>query len=52
LPSNNPFNPDPKAVVHFDDETRDEMMIGFSDVTVPASADPKNLFCTRNAVGD
>jgi hypothetical protein len=50
--SNNPFNPDHKAVVHFDDQTRDKMMIGFSHVTVPASADPKNLFCTRHAVGD
>jgi len=49
---NNPFNPDPKAVVHFGDQTWDEMMIGFFDVAVPASSDPKNLFRVRQPTGD
>lgn len=50
--SNNPWNPDPKAVVHFGDQTWDEMMIGFFDVAIPVSADPKNLFRTPQPTGD
>jgi hypothetical protein len=34
---NNLSNPDPKAVVHWGDQTWDEMMIGFYDVAVPIS---------------
>jgi len=34
---NNLSNPDPKVVVHWGDQTWDEMMIGFYDVAVPIS---------------
>jgi peroxiredoxin len=34
---NNLSNPDPKAAVHWGDQTWDEMMIGFYDVAVPIS---------------
>lgn len=44
---NNRFNPDPTATVHFGEQTWDEMMIGFFDVTIPVSADPGNLFRVR-----
>ncbi|HMD49343.1 MAG TPA: hypothetical protein VKG79_09610, partial [Bryobacteraceae bacterium] len=49
---NNRFNPDPTATVHFGDQTWDEMMIGFFDVTIPVSADPKDLFRGRQPTGD
>jgi len=49
---NNPYNPNPKATVHFGDQTWDEMMIGFFDVTIPALADPGNLFRVRQPTGD
>ncbi|MBZ5608648.1 MAG: cytochrome c [Acidobacteriia bacterium] len=49
---NNPYNPDPKATVHFGDQTWEEMMIGFFDVTIPANADPKDLFRPKQAAGD
>ena len=45
--ANNPYNPDPNAVVHFGDQTWDEMMIGWFDVTVPAIADPRDLYRGR-----
>ncbi|HLG97393.1 MAG TPA: cytochrome c [Bryobacteraceae bacterium] len=49
---NNRFNPDPSATVYFGDQTWEEMMIGFFDVTIPVSADPKNLFRVRQPTGD
>jgi hypothetical protein len=41
---NNAYNPNPNATVHFGDQTWEEMMIGWFDVTIPASADAKDLF--------
>ena len=48
---NNPYNPAPQALVHFGDQTRDEMTIGFFDVTIPASADPGNLLRVHRVAG-
>jgi hypothetical protein len=36
--SNNPFNPDPSVTVLWGPQTWDEMMIGWFDVAMPASA--------------
>ncbi len=41
---NNPANPDPSKVVHWGDQTFDEMMIGFFDVNFPVDMDPRELF--------
>jgi hypothetical protein len=49
---NNPYNPNPGALVHFGDQTWDEMMIGWFDVTIPANSDPRNLFRAKPAAGD
>lgn len=50
---NNPYNPDPKATVHFGDQTWQEMMIGWFDVTIPVTADPRDLLrAKRGASGD
>jgi len=40
----NPHNPDPDATVKWGDQTRDEMMVGFFDVAVPANVDKKRFF--------
>jgi hypothetical protein len=40
---NNPSNPDPAKAVKWGDQTWEEMMIGFFDVTFPADMDPKLL---------
>jgi hypothetical protein len=48
---NNAYNPNPNAVVHFGDQTWDEMMIGWFDVTIPANTDPKSLFRGKRATG-
>jgi hypothetical protein len=40
----NPHNPDPDAMVKWGDQTRDEMMVGFFDVAVPAEVDKKQFF--------
>ena len=37
--ANNRFNPDPKAVVRWGDQTWEEMMVGFFDVAVSPSTD-------------
>ncbi|MBL8233159.1 MAG: cytochrome c [Bryobacterales bacterium] len=37
---NNPWNPDPKAEVRWGDQTRDEMMVAYVDIAVPAASDP------------
>jgi hypothetical protein len=37
--ANNPANPDPKAEVHFGEQSWEEMMLGFMDVAVPANMD-------------
>ncbi len=40
----NPHNPDPDAMVKWGDQTRDEMMVGFFDVAVPAGIDKPHFF--------
>src|SRR5690349_6428722 len=41
---NNRNNPDPTKAVKWGDQSWEEMMIGFFDVTFPAEMDPKHLF--------
>ncbi len=41
---NNRNNPDPTKAVKWGDQSWEEMMIGFFDVTFPAELDPKYLF--------
>jgi len=48
---NNPYNPDPRATVRFGDQTWDEMMIGWFDITVPAGADLRSLFWAKRTAG-
>jgi hypothetical protein len=44
---NNRNNPDPTKTVKWGDQSWEEMMIGFFDVTFPADLDPKQLFPER-----
>jgi len=44
---NNRNNPDPTKAVKWGDQSWEEMMIGFFDVTFPADLDPKYLFPER-----
>jgi hypothetical protein len=41
---NNPANPDPARQVRWGQQTSDEMMLGWFDVTIPAMTDPGNLY--------
>lgn len=41
--ANNPYNPDPKQVVRWGDQSWEEMMLGFVYVAVPAKADASRL---------
>jgi hypothetical protein len=41
---NNPFNPDPKAEVHWGDQTWEEMMVGFASIRIPADMDPLSVY--------
>jgi mono/diheme cytochrome c family protein len=41
---NNPNNPDPNVTVTWGDQTRDEMMIGFFDVAIPAGMNKWQFF--------
>ena len=41
---NNPHNPDSTKAVKWGDQSWEEMMIGFFEVTFPADLDPKQLF--------
>lgn len=41
---NNPHNPDSTKAVTWGDQSWEEMMIGFFEVTFPADLDPKQLF--------
>lgn len=41
---NNPRNPDPTAEVTYGEQSDEEMMAGFFDVAVPASADKEQFF--------
>ncbi len=40
---NNPANPDPKALVHWGDQTVDEMHIAFLELAMPVADDPENI---------
>jgi hypothetical protein len=44
---NNPHNPDSTKAVTWGDQSWEEMMIGFFDVTFPADLDPKQLFAEK-----
>ncbi len=44
---NNPWNPDPKAAVHFGEQSWEEMSIGFFDVAVPLDVDRRSFFRKR-----
>ncbi len=39
----NRFNPDPRAEVRWGDQTWEEMMVGFFDVAIPPSTDPRTV---------
>ena len=41
---NNPFNPDPKAEVHWGDQSWDEMLLGVVTLIIAPDADLKKLF--------
>jgi hypothetical protein len=41
---NNRFNPDPGAMVHWGDQTTDEMHIAFLELVIDANADPETIF--------
>ncbi|MCU1261193.1 MAG: cytochrome c [Bryobacterales bacterium] len=40
---NNAFNPDPGALIHWGDQTIDEMHIAFLELALPIDADPEKL---------
>ena len=42
--ANNPYNPDPSAEVHWGEQSWEEMMVGFFEVSVPADVDKKSFF--------
>lgn len=46
---NNPANPDPSKEVRWGDQSWEEMMIGWFDVTIPARTDPMNLYRSKRA---
>jgi hypothetical protein len=47
--ANNPANPDPTKVVRWGDQTFEEMMVGFFDVSFPANMDPAKLAQQNNS---
>lgn len=44
---NNPWNPDPTAEVRWGEQTREEMMIGFVDVEMPAAMTLREFFSSK-----
>jgi hypothetical protein len=42
--TNNPFNPDSLLMVHWGDQTTDEMHIAFLELAIPAADDPEKVF--------
>jgi hypothetical protein len=42
--ANNPLNPDPKVEVHWGEQSREEMMVGFFDVAVDPAFDRRSFF--------
>ena len=49
---NNPSNPDPKAAVKWGDQSWEEMMIGFFDVSFDANMKPSELFPAQRRRSD
>ena len=50
---NNKFNPDPKATVHWGDQTFNEMHIAFIELVLDSKADPEKLLTAApKMVGD
>jgi hypothetical protein len=47
---NNPRNPDPSAEIGYGEQSRDEMMVGFFDIAVPAWMDKKEFFNRQPSV--
>ena len=47
--ANNHFNPDPTKEVHFGEQTWEEMMIGFFDVSVPMNKTAMDLMRPKKA---
>lgn len=50
--ANNKYNPDPSKEVRWGDQTFEEMMIGFFDVSFPAKMDAKDLLRSRAGRSD
>jgi hypothetical protein len=48
---NNPANPDPTKAVRWGQQTWEEMMLGWFDVTIPAKADPGNIYRSKRSTG-
>ena len=48
---NNPANPDPTKEVRWGQQSWDEMMMGWFDVTISAKADPGNLYRSKRSSG-
>jgi hypothetical protein len=44
---NNPSNPDPKAEVHFGEQSWEEMMVGFMDIALPVGMDMRTLLTPK-----
>ena len=44
---NNRFNPNPKAEVHWGDQTSEEMMVGFFDLAIPVKTDPRRVLAAK-----
>lgn len=44
---NNRFNPDPKAEVHWGDQSWEEMMVGFFDLAIPVKTDPSRVLAAK-----
>ncbi len=44
---NNPFNPDSTKVVHYGEQTWEEMMIGFAEVAVPINTSAEDLLLPK-----
>ncbi len=43
----NPFNPDPAALLHWGDQTIDEMHIAFLELAIPVADDPEKVFSAK-----
>jgi hypothetical protein len=41
--ANNPWNPDPKKEVRWGDQSFEEMMIGFMEIAIPVTVDPRDV---------